>query len=133
MPHWLNSFLPILLLLVVVLVVVRRLPRVEMGHSDAFRKRRVFNWLPLGLTYAFLYFGRYNINEATTALGKLVDNAGFGTIFAVGSWVYGLSFLINGPLTDKLGGRKTILIAALGSSAANLLMGALVYAVVGNG
>lgn len=133
MPQWFNNFLPILLLLVVVLVVLRRLPRVEMGHTDAFRKRRVFNWLPLGLTYAFLYFGRYNINEATTALGKLVDNAGFGTIFAVGSWVYGLSFLINGPLTDKLGGRKTILIAALGSAVSNLLMGAAVYAVVARG
>ncbi len=34
------------------------------------------------MTYAFLYFGRYNINEATSALGKLTDNAAFGTIFA---------------------------------------------------
>ncbi|MCC7071460.1 MAG: MFS transporter [Deltaproteobacteria bacterium] len=133
MPQWLSNFLPILLLLGAVLIVVRRLPRIEMGHSDAFRRRRVFNWLPLGLTYAFLYFGRYNINEATSALGKIVDNAGFGTIFAVGSWVYGVSFLVNGPLTDRLGGRKTILIAALGSALSNLLMGGAVYAAVSKG
>ena len=31
-----------------------RLPNVEGGeHAKAFRKRRVLNWLPLGLTYAF--------------------------------------------------------------------------------
>src|SRR6185369_11396350 len=36
---------------------------------------------------------------------------------------YGLAFLVNGPLTDKLGGRTTILIAAAGSAAANAAMG----------
>jgi OPA family glycerol-3-phosphate transporter-like MFS transporter len=120
----------ILILLAAIAVVLWRLPRVDLGHSDAFRQRRVMNWLPLGITYAFLYFGRYNINEATSALGKHVDNAAFGTIFAVGAWVYGLSFLVNGPLTDKLGGRKTILIAAVGSAFSNVLMAAVSYAVV---
>ena len=133
MPVWLDKILPILLLLVAIGVVLWRLPKVELGHSDAFRKRRVANWLPLGLTYAFLYFGRYNINEATSALGTLVDNAAFGTIFAAGAWVYGVSFLINGPLTDRLGGRFTILAAAIGASVANLLLGGLVYAVVDRG
>jgi MFS transporter, OPA family, glycerol-3-phosphate transporter len=47
----------------------------------------------------------------------------YGTVFAVGSAVYGLSFLLNGPLTDRWGGRVTILIAAAGSGAANALMG----------
>lgn len=133
MPQWLSNLLPLGILLTVILVVLRRLPRVEIEHSDEFRARRVANWLPLGLTYAFLYFGRYNINEATTAIGKVVDNAGFGTIFAVGAWVYGVSFLVNGPLTDKLGGRRTILISALGTAFANLLMAGAVYALVGRG
>jgi MFS transporter, OPA family, glycerol-3-phosphate transporter len=124
---------PIFLLLIVIGIVLWRLPKVDLGHSAAFKKRRVANWMPLGLTYAFLYFARYNINEATTAIGKVVDNAGFGTIFAVGAWVYGVSFLINGPLTDKLGGRKTILISAFGSAIANLLMAGAVYALVGKG
>ena len=34
------------------------------------------------------------------------------TVFGVGSAVYGLAFLLNGPLTDRWGGRATILIAA---------------------
>ena len=134
LPEWLRQLLPILILLVVIGVVLARLPKVtDLGHTPAFRKRRFLNWFTLGLTYAFLYFGRYNINEATSALGKLTDNTAFGTIFAVGAWVYGVSFIVNGPLTDRLGGRVTILISALGSAVSNAIMGVLVYAVVSRG
>ncbi|MFZ5440997.1 MAG: MFS transporter [Myxococcota bacterium] len=128
MPAWLSNLLPIVLLLGAIAAVLWRLPKVELGHTDSFKKRRFWNWFPLGLTYAFLYFGRYNINEATSAI-KSIDNAAFGTIFAVGAWVYGVSFVINGPLTDALGGRKTILISAIGSAISNVLMGALVQRV----
>ncbi len=133
LPTWLKELLPILALLAVIAIVLVRLPKVDMGHSAAFRRRRFLNWFPLGLTYAFLYFARYNINEATSALGKLTDNAAFGTIFAVGTITYGISFIPNGPLTDKLGGRITILISAAGSAVANLLMGALTWAVIERG
>lgn len=133
MPAWLSQMLPILILLAAISLVLWRLPKVELGHSPEFKRRRFFNWFPLGLTYAFLYFGRYNINEVTSALGKLTDNSAFGTIFAVGAWVYGVSFLVNGPLTDKLGGRKTILLSAAGAAASNVAMGILVWAVVSRG
>ncbi len=137
MPLWMSVSIdkatPIFMLLVVVGFVLWRMPKVDIGHSESFKKRRFLNWFPLGLMYAFLYFGRYNINEATTALGKLVDNAAFGTIFAVGAWSYGVSFLINGPLTDKLGGRFTILLATAGSAVANILLGILAWAVVDDG
>ena len=128
-----ENLIPILLLLVAVALTLWRLPKVDIAHSQPFRVRRVQNWLPLGLTYAFLYFARYNINEGTSALKTLIDNKGFGTIFGVGAFVYGFSFLINGPLTDRLGGRKTILLAAGGSAVANILLGVLVYAVVDKG
>jgi OPA family glycerol-3-phosphate transporter-like MFS transporter len=100
--------------------VVARLPRVELGHTRAFRSRRLLNWLPLGLTYSFLYFGRYNIKQFQ---GIGLTEAEYGTVFGVGSMVYGLSFLLNGPLTDRWGGRTTILISAGGAGAMNLLMG----------
>lgn len=124
MPVWLEKFLPILLLLIAVAVVLRRLPRVELGHSDAYRRRRVMNWVPLGLTYAFLYFGRYNLSAIVDLLEKegLMTKAQFGDIDAVGATVYGIAFLLNGPLTDKWGGRRTILIAALGSALMNVGM-----------
>lgn len=124
MPGWLRDLSPILMLLAVIGLVLWRLPKVgDLGHSDAFRQRRFFNWFPLGMTYAFLYFGRYNIIYATSALG--IDNASFGTIFGVGTLTYAVSFLINGPLTDKLGGRTTILLSSAGVAVANLGMGAL--------
>ena len=36
----------------------------------------------------------------------------FSIIFAVGTWTYALSFLINGPLVDRIGGKKGIIIAS---------------------
>jgi len=123
MPEWLSEFLPILLLLGAVVLVFARLPRVELGHSDAFRRRRFANWFPVGMTYAFLYMGRYNLNVCKTALGDVMTKADFGTIFFWGTLVYGCSFVLNGPLTDRLGGRRTILISALGAAASNVAMG----------
>jgi MFS transporter, OPA family, glycerol-3-phosphate transporter len=117
----LEQLLPIAILLAVIAVVVKRLPRVDLGHSDAFRMRRALNWLPLGLTYAMLYFGRYNLAAAKDV--GVLSEAQYGDIFAWGSAVYGLSFFLNGPLTDRLGGRMAILVAALGAGLANLGLG----------
>jgi len=125
MPGWLSKLLPIVILLAAIAVVLSRLPKVELGHSDAFKRRRVLNWFPLGLTYAFLYFGRYNLSANASALDKLglLSKAEFGRIDGWASAVYGIAFLLNGPLTDIWGGRATILIAAAGSAAMNLAMG----------
>jgi OPA family glycerol-3-phosphate transporter-like MFS transporter len=121
MPVWLEKMLPILGLLVAVGIVVARLPKVDIGHSEAFKRRRVMNWVPLGLTYAFLYFGRYNLSAIVDLLEKdgLLTKAQFGDIDGVGAATYGIAFLINGPLTDRWGGRTTILIAAVGSAVMN--------------
>jgi len=101
-----------------------------LRHSRWFLIRRFINWFPLGMTYSFLYMGRYNLNVSKNALGSLMTKEDFGTIFAVGTIVYGCSFLINGPLVDKIGGKKGIIIAAIGSSAANVLLGVLTYLTV---
>lgn len=111
---------PIAILIAVIALVLWRLPKVQLGHSKAFRARRLLNWLPLGLTYSFLYFARYNIKSFQ---GIGLTEAEYGDVFAWGSGVYGLAFLLNGPLTDRWGGRATILIAAAGAGIANLWMG----------
>ena len=105
MPAWLEKFLPILLLLIAVGFVVRRLPKVELGHPPEFKRRRVLNWVPLGLTYAFLYFGRYNLSAIAGELDKagILSRSAFNEIDGYGAWVYGFGFLINGPLTDRFG------------------------------
>ena len=81
----------------------------------------------MGLTYAFLYMGRYNLTVSKNALGDLMTKADFGTIFAAGTITYAFSFLINGPLTDKIGGKKAILISAGGAAVMNVLLGLLTY------
>ena len=130
-PDWLEQFTPVVLLLIVVAFVFYRLPTVDVGHDKGFKRRRIMNWLPLGLTYAFLYMGRYNLTVSKSAFENLAGGGGssmmgndaFGVIFGVGTIVYGFSFLINGPLTDRLGGRFAILVGAAGAIVANLLMG----------
>ena len=131
MPEWLTKFMPILILLAVIAVVFSRLPKIEVEHNKAYRTRRFLNWFPLGLTYAFLYMGRYNLTVSKGAFVEMAGSGGdplmttkaFGIIFAAGTIVYGCSFLINGPLTDKYGGRRAILLGAGGALVANLLMG----------
>ena len=138
MLEWFGDFSPILILLVVVSVVIARLPKIEISHGKAFRRRRVMNWLPLGLTYAFLYMARYNLAVSKSAFeemeaaggGSLMGNDAFGIIFGIGTAIYGFSFLINGPLTDRLGGRFSILTGAAGALVANLLMGLVTWSLL---
>lgn len=138
---WLEKFYPIAILVGVVALVLARLPKIDLGHSDEFRRRRVMNWLPLGLTYSFLYMGRYNLKVAKNAFenmegadgGSLMGNDIFGLIFMVGTIVYGASFLINGPLTDRYGGKFSILVGSSGAAVANLMMGLCTLSILNNG
>jgi MFS transporter, OPA family, glycerol-3-phosphate transporter len=98
-----------------------------LKHDRWFLIRRFINWFPLGMTYAFLYMGRYNLNVAKNALGATMSKEDFGLIFGAGTITYALSFLVNGPLVDKIGGKKGIMIAAVGASFANILLGVLTY------
>ena len=142
MPDWLNELLPIIILLIVISFVIGRLPKVkDVNHSKAYRLRRTLNWLPLGLTYAFLYMGRYNIKVSQYAFGVMKDaggdplmsNTDFNIIFLAGTIVYGVSFIINGPMTDRIGGRRAILTGAGGALTANLLMGLATWSMISNG
>jgi hypothetical protein len=49
-----------------------------MKHDRWFITRRFINWFPLGMTYAFLYMGRYNLNVSKNALGSLMKQGGPG-------------------------------------------------------
>ena len=92
---WFAENWEILILLAVVAVVFKVLPRVDVGHDKAYLRRRLLNWLPLGLTYAFLYMGRYNLKVSQYAFEEiagpdgspLMGNAGFGIVFMVGTIV----------------------------------------------
>ena len=97
------------------------------NHPAEYRRRRFLNWFPLGLTYATFYMGRYNINVASKTMMDMfhLTKAEFGTIATAGFWTYALSVAFNGPLADRIGGKKAILIGALGASLLNLVIGLL--------
>jgi OPA family glycerol-3-phosphate transporter-like MFS transporter len=98
-----------------------------MDHSDKFRFRRFLNWFPLGLTYATMYMGRYNFNVVKSDIGAWyhLDKAQMGIIATAGFWTYGLAVAINGPLADRIGGRRAIIVGAAGAAIVNLLVGIL--------
>lgn len=83
------------------------------------------NWLPLGLTYAFVYMGRYSVNVAKNPIMErfALDKAAYGHVMGTGLAAYAIATALNGPLSDRLGGRKSMLIGAFGAAVMNLLIG----------
>lgn len=94
--------------------------------TEEFRWRRMQNWMIIGFLYALFYMTRYN-NAA--AMPQIMNWFGWnkpdvGVFETVLPLVYGASVLINGPIGDKIGGKKLFLIGAIGVVCMNLLMGA---------
>ena len=83
-------------------------------HPAGFRARRAQNWVFLGLMYGFFYMSRYNLSAISVAIGEKFgwSNADYGGIVSAGVLVYGCSVFLNGPLADKIGGKRAILIGA---------------------
>ena len=124
-------FYPATVALCLAIIIVAYFCSNPLRHGGWFMMRRFINWFPLGMTYAFLCMGRYNLIVANGALGTLMTKEDLGIIFGVGTWTYALSFLVNGPLIDKfLGGKKGILIAAFGASMANIALGILTWGIL---
>ena len=98
------------------------------SHEWAFRARRFLNWFVLGTTYATFYMGRYNLNVVKDTLEKGFFHGSqteFGIIGLCGFWTYALSELVNGPIADRIGGRKAILLGAVGAAVFNFALGVL--------
>ncbi|MGA2246554.1 MAG: MFS transporter [Verrucomicrobiota bacterium] len=126
-----DCFYPITVALCLLAVILVYFCNNPLRHGRWFMTRRFINWLPLGMTYAFLCMARYNLIVAKGALGTLMSNSDLGIIFGVGTWVYAISFLINGPLIDKkLGGKRGMLISAVGASLANIALGVLTWLIL---
>jgi len=97
----------------------------RLNHSAAFQSRRTQNWLVLGLTYAAMYMARYNFPLANKSLSDAYgwDKAQVGVIITTATLLYGISALFNGPLADRFGGRKAMIIGAVGATVFNLMFG----------
>ena len=97
------------------------------AYPPGFRLRRGMNWLVLGLMYASFYLCRYYFRWATPDLRKGPFNFSYEQItFILGcwSWAYGIGQLVNGLLTDRIGGKRAMLIGTAGTILANAAFGA---------
>jgi OPA family glycerol-3-phosphate transporter-like MFS transporter len=103
--------------------------RTRPNHSRDFHVRRTQNWLVLGITYAAMYMARYNFGFANKALSDAYgwNKAQVGAIISTATLVYGISALFNGPLADRFGGRKAMLLGAVGACIFNLAFGLGAY------
>lgn len=102
-------------------------------YPPGFRARRGLNWGSLGLMYAAYYMCRYNFRFATPGMQ---DEFGFTTtqiadMLAIWSLTYGTGQLVNGLLSDRIGGKRSMQIGAFGTILVNLAMGLLPLVVVG--
>jgi OPA family glycerol-3-phosphate transporter-like MFS transporter len=95
------------------------------NHSSEFQVRRFQNWITLVLTYAAMYMARYNFSFANKALSDQYgwSKSQIGGIISMASLVYGLAALFNGPIADRIGGRKAMIIGASGALVFNLMFG----------
>ncbi len=91
-----------------------------------FRARRGLNWGLVGLMYTSFYLCRYNLSYANKAI---CDEFGFtkgdiSTILSMQFVAYGCGQIINGLLTDRIGGKRAMLIGAAGTVTMSLAFGA---------
>jgi len=94
-------------------------------YPPGFRPRRGLNWFLIGVLYASFYMCRYNFRFATPGM---VEEFGFSTFQITGmlsawSLAYGTGQLINGLMTDRIGGKAAMLIGAAGTILINLIFG----------
>jgi OPA family glycerol-3-phosphate transporter-like MFS transporter len=94
-------------------------------HPAGFRKRRGQNWVFLGLMYGFFYMSRYNLSAIQQAMKEIFgwSHTQYSDVAGTGVLIYGFAVFLNGPLADKIGGKRAILIGSAGAAVFNLLFG----------
>ncbi len=100
-------------------------PAARRQLPKGFRARRGLNWGIIGLLYTSFYMCRYNFSIANKSIATEFgfSNEQIGWIISVNMFAYGCGQIINGLLTDKLGGKRAMLIGAAGTVIMNILFG----------
>src|ERR1043165_2535220 len=96
-------------------------PRPSNSYPPGFRARRGLNWMSLGLLYTSFYMCRYNLSIANKSIR---DEFGFskgdmGWIITTALLAYAFGQILNGLLTDRMGGKKAMFIGAIGTAIMN--------------
>ena len=105
-------------------------PSARIQHPPGFRARRGVNWVFLGLLYTSFYMCRYNFSIANKTISEEFGftRAQMGYIITTALFAYACGQIINGLLTDHLGGKRAMLIGATGTIVMNVLFGAASFA-----
>jgi OPA family glycerol-3-phosphate transporter-like MFS transporter len=76
-----------------------------------------------------MYMGRYNLSMVNPVLSQTYgwDKTQIGSIITPALLAYGIFAIFNGPIADKMGGRKSMLIGATGTVFFNILFGLGAY------
>ena len=95
-------------------------------YPSGFRARRGLNWASVGLMYTSFYLCRYNFSYANKAIADEFHftKSDISTILMLNFIAYGCGQIINGLLTDRIGGKRAMLIGAVGTITVNILFGA---------
>jgi OPA family glycerol-3-phosphate transporter-like MFS transporter len=97
----------------------------RIKYPPGFRPRRGLNWFILGLMYASYYMCRYNFRFAAPGMVQEFHFNTFQITSILSAWsvAYGIGQLLNGLLTDRIGGRAAMLIGAAGTISLNFIYG----------
>src|SRR5208282_2928058 len=95
-----------------------------------FRARRGLNWGFIGLFYTSFYMCRYNLSVANKAICQEFgfSRAQMGDIITTALLAYAFGLIINGLITDRIGGKRAMLIGAAGTVVMNILFGVASFA-----
>ena len=95
-------------------------------YPEGFRARRGLNWAFVGLTYTSYYLCRYNFSYANKSISEEFNftKGDISTMLSCQFFAYGCGQIINGLLTDKIGGKRAMLIGAAGTVTMSLAFGA---------
>ena len=94
-------------------------------REKEYRIRRFQNWMIIGFLYSLFYMTRYNFSANAPTLQNVFGwtKSDLGIFETLLPLVYGLAVVINGPLADKFGGKKSFLFGAVGVIIMNFLFG----------
>lgn len=94
-------------------------------YPAGFRPRRGLNWGLLGLMYTSFYLCRYNFSYANEAISHEFhfSKSQMSVIISVALWAYACGQIVNGLLADRVGGKRAMLIGAVGTITMNVLFG----------
>lgn len=95
------------------------------AHPPGFRARRGLNWGSIGLLYASYYLCRYNFPLANESIATEFHftNTEMGWIISASLVAYAVGQMVNGFFTDRIGGRRAMLIGGIGTVIVNILFG----------